>query len=79
MEVGLGPGYIMLDGDTAPLPKRGHSPPNFGPCLFVANDIPKYVTQWLWQNGWMDQDATWYGGRPWPRPQFVLDGDLELP
>jgi len=33
MEVGLGPGYIMLDGDTAPLPKRGHSPPNFGPFL----------------------------------------------
>ena len=21
----------------------------------------------LWQNGWMDQDATWYGGRPRPR------------
>ena len=21
----------------------------------------------LWPNSWMDQDATWYGGRPWPR------------
>jgi len=21
----------------------------------------------LWPNGWMDQDATWYGGRPRPR------------
>jgi len=21
----------------------------------------------LWPNGWMDYDATWYGGRPWPR------------
>jgi len=21
----------------------------------------------LWLNGWMDQDATWYGSRPWPR------------
>ena len=21
----------------------------------------------LWPNGWMDQDATWYGGRPQPR------------
>jgi len=20
----------------------------------------------LWPNGWMDQDATWYGGRPRP-------------
>jgi len=22
----------------------------------------------LWPNGWMDQVATWYGGRPQPRP-----------
>ena len=21
----------------------------------------------LWPNGWMDQDATWHGGRPQPR------------
>jgi len=26
MEVGLGPGHIVLDGDLAPLIKRGHSP-----------------------------------------------------
>jgi len=26
MKVGLGPGHIVLDGDPAPLPKRGHSP-----------------------------------------------------
>jgi len=25
MEVGLGPGHIVLDGDSAP-PKKGHSP-----------------------------------------------------
>ena len=35
------------------LPKSGRSPPIFGPCL-------------LWPNGWMDQDATWYGSRPRP-------------
>jgi len=36
---------------THPHPK-GHSPsPIFGPCL-------------LWQNGWMDQDTTWWGDRP---------------
>jgi len=29
----------------------------------------------LWQNGWMDQDATWYGGRPRPRRHCVIDGD----
>jgi len=52
-QVGLGPGHIVLDGDPAP-PKKGAQPPILGPCL-------------LWPNGWMDQDATWYGGRPRPR------------
>ena len=27
-----------------------------------------------WPNGWMDQDATWYRGRPWPRPHCVRWG-----
>jgi len=26
LEVGLGPGHIVLDGDPAPLPKKGQSP-----------------------------------------------------
>jgi len=47
--VGLGPGYIVLDGDPVSPPKKGTQPPVFGPCL-------------LWPNGWMDQDATWYKG-----------------
>jgi len=33
MEMDLGPGHIVLDGDPAPLPKKGQSPPIFGPCL----------------------------------------------
>jgi len=38
-----------------PSPKRGRSPKILGPCL-------------LWPNGWwMDQDGTWYRGRPQPR------------
>ena len=47
MEVGLGPGDTVLDGDPAPLPPTGgaQQPPLFGPCL-------------LRPNGWMDQDAT---------------------
>jgi len=32
-----------------------------GPVLSVCN------IGVLWPNGWMDQDATWYRGRPWPR------------
>jgi len=27
----------------------------------------------------MDQDATWYGGRPWPRRHCVIDGDPSTP
>ena len=34
MEVGLIPGDFVLDGDPAPLPKKGAEPPKiFGPCL----------------------------------------------
>jgi len=57
-EVGLGPVDIVLDGDTSPLPKKGAEPPVFGPSL-------------LWPNGCMDQDATWYGGRPRPTQHCV--------
>jgi len=41
MEVGLGPGHTVLDANPAPSPKKGESPPIFGPFV-------------LWQNGWMD-------------------------
>ena len=51
MEVDLGPGHTVLDGDPAFFPKKDTAAPIFGPCL-------------LWPNGWMNQDATWYGGRP---------------
>jgi len=54
MEVGLGPGHIAVDGNPAPLPKKGAQPPLFGPRLLCSNG----------SNDWMDQDATWYGGRP---------------
>ena len=55
-------------GTQLPFPKRGQSTPNFGPFL-------------LWPNGWMHQDATWYGGRPRPRPHchIVLDADPAPP
>jgi len=59
-EVGLGPGYIVLECNQLPLSKRAQ-PPIFGPCL-------------LWANGWMYQDATWYWGRLRPRPYCVRWG-----
>ena len=61
MDVGLGPGTLC--SMTTQLPQRkGHSPhPIFDPCL-------------LRSNGWMDQDATWNGSRPRPRPHCVRRG-----
>ena len=38
MEVGLGPGDFVLDGDPAPLPKRGTTP-NFRPMSIVAKQL----------------------------------------
>ena len=53
---------ISYHGDPAsPFQKRGAHPPIFSPCL-------------LWPNGWMDQDTTWYGGRPRPRRHCVVWG-----
>jgi len=46
------PGHNVLDRDPAP-PKGAH-PPIFGACS-------------LWSNGGMNQDTTWYAGRPRPR------------
>ena len=62
MEVGLSPDDFVLDGDPAISRKKAHLPHPivliFGPCL-------------LWPNGWMDEDANWYGSRPGPRPLCI--------
>jgi len=66
MEVGVGHSaqgdYVIWEPSSPPLRKRGHSLPLiFSPCL-------------LWPNGWMDQDATWYGCRPPPRRHCAKRG-----
>ena len=66
MEVGLSPGDFVLDGDPPPLSKKEAEPPIFGPCL-------------LWPNGWMDQDDTWHGGRPWSSPHCARSGHSSPP
>jgi len=74
---------------TQLLPKRG-TPQIFGLCLFFSHHckalnslICAYVPLrnyslttlcLLWPNGWMDQDATWYEGRPRPMPHCVRRG-----
>jgi len=98
MDVELGPGHIVLDGDPSPLSKRAQ-PPNFQPMSVVAKRMdesrchlagryasaqatfylmetqlpppkrdtaapPLFGPCLLWPNSWLDQNATWYGGRP---------------
>jgi len=67
MEVSLSPGDFGLDGDPAPYPKRGRSP------LFNFRQISTVP------NGWMHQDATWYGGRPHPMALCVRWGPSPPP
>ena len=43
MEVGLEPSDSVLDGDPAPLSKRGHSPQIFGPFLLWPNGRPSQL------------------------------------
>jgi len=50
MQVGLGLGHIVLDGDPAPPSSKGaQPPPNFRPISVAAKCC-------------MDQYVTWYGG-----------------
>jgi len=43
-QVGLSPSDIVLDGDPAPLPKKGAEPaPIFGPCLLWPNGRPSLL------------------------------------
>jgi len=54
-------------GSSSLSPKGGTAlPPIFGPCL-------------LWPNGWMDQDATLYDGRPRPGQHCIRCGPSSTP
>jgi len=58
-EVGLGSAQRRcVRWETSSPSLKGARPSVFGPCL-------------LWPNGYMDEDATWYGRRPQPRPHCV--------
>ena len=62
MEVCLGPGDFVLDGDRAPSPTGGGArSPIFSPCL-------------LRPNGRMNEAGTWHGCRPQPRRLCVRWG-----
>ena len=50
IEVGVGPGHIVLDGDTAPLPQKGGRAANFRPIFIVAKrlDESRWHLAWEW-------------------------------
>jgi len=67
MQVGLGPGHIVLDGDPPPRPQRGTTCPQFSAHICCGQVA-----------AWINQDATWYGGRPRPNRLCVRWGPRSL-
>jgi len=62
VQIGLGPGHIVLGGDPAPLPKRGAEPPKFSAHIYCGQTA-----------GWMKLVL---GTEVDLSPgDFVLDGD----
>jgi len=61
MQVGLGPGHIVLDGDPAPSPPQGHSP------QFSAHICCGQMAAWIKMPLGMEVDLG--------LGDFVLDGD----
>ena len=51
IEVGLGPGHIVLDGDLAPLPKKGAETPSpkFWPMSVVAKRLDGSRCHLVWR------------------------------
>jgi len=63
MEVGLGPGRLCVRWGPSYPQNRVHT-----------HHHPVFCPYLLWPNGWMDEDATWYGSRPRPRPHCIRWG-----
>jgi len=66
MELGLGPGDFVLDGDPASLPQKGAEPPKFSAHVYCGQ-----TAGWIKMVLGMD-----VGLSP---GDFVLDGDPALP
>jgi len=45
-----------------------------GPLVVLSVCLSVCDVGVLWPNGWIDQDETWYWGRPWPRPHCLRWG-----
>ena len=49
VEVGLSPGYIVLDGDPAPIPNKGTESRNFRPISIVAKRLDASRCHLVWR------------------------------
>ena len=49
VEVGLGPGHIVLDGDPAPQPPKRGTAPNFWPTSIVAKQLDESRCHLVWR------------------------------
>jgi len=77
MELDLGPGDFLLDGDPAPPPPLSKWGSGAPPRGSVAPQIFDPCSLWL--NGWVDEANTWHGGRPQPRRLCVRWGPSSPP
>jgi len=75
----FGPFLLWPNGSGRPQPMllyvkwRSSPPPQQGA------ELPIFGSRLLWPNGCMDQDTTWYGGRPRPTQHCVRWGPSSPP
>ena len=67
-----------METELPPPQKGGHSP-QFSAHVYCGQTVCSVCLSVcgvgvLWPNGWMDQDETWYGGRPRTRAHVVVAG-----
>jgi len=67
MELALGLGDFVFDGDSTPPPQKGDRAPKFSAHVYCG------------RTAGMDQDGTWHGGRPRPRRLCVRWRPSPLP
>jgi len=72
MELGLGPGNFVLDGDPAlPSPKGGAEPQIFGPCLLWPNGCMHVKMPLDMEVGLSPEDL--FDGDPAPLPKKGME------
>jgi len=64
MQVGLGPGHIVLGGDPAVPPPKGHSPPQFSDHFRNIRCGHRGIRL---RSSFHYVYVTWYGARPRPK------------